>query len=84
MPRHAIIESASTSSAIGRVQCGEREELSVAQLGDDEASRNLNRNFDLGFVPGPIRPRRQNGGVVMGRHLGVGAIDRRLVEAGFG
>ena len=29
----------------GRVQCGEREELSVAQLGDDEASRDLNRNL---------------------------------------
>jgi hypothetical protein len=36
----------------GRVQCGEREELPVAQLGDDEASRNLNRNFDLGLGEG--------------------------------
>ena len=33
----------------GRVQRREREELSVAQLGDDKASRDLDSNLDLGF-----------------------------------
>jgi hypothetical protein len=68
----------------GLVQCGEREELSVAQLGDDEASRDLNRDLHFGLVTRPIRSRRHNGGVVVGRHLGIGAVDRRLVETGLG
>ena len=38
--------------------------------------------LDLCFVPRPPRPRRQNGGVVMRRHFGVGPIDLRIVEAG--
>src|SRR5205814_9137452 len=31
----------------------------------------------------PARPCRQDRGIIMGRHLGVGSIDLRLVEAGF-
>ena len=83
MARRAIVDLRDQLGD-GRVQCREREELLVAQLGDDEASCHLHRNFDLGFVPRPIRPRRHNGGVVVGRHLSVGAVDRRLVEAGLG
>ena len=83
MPRHAVIDLRDQLDD-GHIQCREREELPVAQLGDDKASRDLDPNFDLSFVPGPIRPCRQNGGAVVGRHLGVGAIDRWLVEAGFG
>ena len=38
------------------------------RLGDDEASRHLPGNFDLGLVPRPVRPRRHNGGgVVVGQ-----------------
>jgi hypothetical protein len=66
----------------GRVQRGQREEASVAQLGGDPTSRDLNRNFNFSLVTRPIRPRRDNGGVVVGRHLRVAAVDRRLVEAG--
>ena len=83
MTRHTVIDLCDKFGD-GRVQCSEREELSVAQLGDDEASRHLHRNFDLGLVTRPVRPRRHNGGVVVGRHLGIGAVDRRLVEAGLG
>ena len=83
MARHAIVDLRHQLGD-GRVQCREREELPVAQLGDDEAGRHLHRHLDLGLVAGPIRPRRHNGGVVMGRHLGVGSIDLRLVEAGLG
>ena len=38
--------------------------------------------LNLRLVPGSSRPCRQNGGVVMRGHLGVGAIDLRIVEAG--
>ncbi len=38
--------------------------------------------LNLGFVPGPPRPRRQNGGSVMRRHFGIGPIDLRIVKAG--
>jgi hypothetical protein len=38
--------------------------------------------LDLRLVARPARPGRQDGGVVMRRHLGIGSIDRGLVEAG--
>ena len=38
--------------------------------------------LNFGFVPGPPRPRRQNGGSVMRRHFGIGPIDLRIVKAG--
>ena len=36
--------------------------------------------LDFCFIPRTSRPRWQNGGVVMRRHLGVGSIDLRIVE----
>ncbi len=38
--------------------------------------------LNLGFVPGPPRPRRQDGGSAMRRHFGIGPIDLRIVKAG--
>ena len=83
MPRHAIVELRDQFGD-GGVQLGEREEAPIAQLGDDPAGRHLHRHFDLGLVARPVRPRRHNGRVVVGRHLGIGAVDRRLVEARLG
>jgi len=40
------------------------------------------RDFDLRLVAWPARPCRQDRGIIMCRHLGVGPIDLRLVEAG--
>src|SRR5262249_21770038 len=65
MARRAIVDLCEKLGD-GGVQCGKREELPVAQLCDDEAGRNLHRNFHLGLVACPIRPRRYNGGVVVG------------------
>ena len=65
------------------VQCCEREELSIAQLGGDEASRNRNPNFGLGFVPGPIWPRRQNSkGITEPPSRRRCDLDPRLMEKG--
>jgi hypothetical protein len=46
MARRAIVDLRDQLGD-GRVQCREREELLVAQLGDDEAGCHLHRNFDL-------------------------------------
>ena len=83
MTRHAVVDLRDQLGD-GGVQYREREELAVAQLGDDEASRDLNRNLNLGLVTRPARPRRDDGGVVVSRHLGVAAVDRRFIEACFG
>ena len=40
------------------------------------------RLLDLRLVAGLPRPRRQDGGPVMGRHLGVSSVDLGIVEAG--
>jgi hypothetical protein len=56
----------------------------LRRLGDDEARRHLHRDLNLRFVPRPIRPRRHNGGVVMGRHLSIAAVDGRLLKTSFG
>ena len=66
------------------VQCKEREDLPIAKFRDDEASGELDSNLDLGFIPGPIRPCWQDRGAVVGRHFGVGPIDRGFIQARFG
>jgi hypothetical protein len=45
-------------------------------IGDQHAS------FDLGLVTRPAWPGRQHGGSVVRRHLGIGSVDLRLVQAG--
>jgi len=74
----------------GRVQLNEGEELPVAQprvtpqaclRHDDPALDQQDRSFDLCLVPRLAGPRRQNGGAVMGSHVGIAAVDLRLAEA---
>ena len=83
MPGHAVIELRDQLGD-GDVQLHQREETPIAQLRDDEARRHLNGHFDLRLVARLVRPRRHDGGVVVGRHLGVAAVDRRFEEAGLG
>jgi hypothetical protein len=45
---------------------------------------SLTRHSYLSVVAARSWPRWHKGGVVVGSHLGVGAVDRRLVEAGLG
>jgi len=53
-------------------------------LGDDPACRHLHRHFHLGLVARLPGTRRNDGRVVLSRHLRIGAVDRRLVEARLG
>ena len=55
----------------------------MAQPADQPAFDDQHASFDLRLVARPARPGRQHGGSVMGRHLGIGAIDLRLVQARF-
>ena len=80
MPRHAGIEL-HDQFADGRVDLGEREEALMAQFGDDPAGRYLYRHLDFSLVARFSRTCRNDGGVVVRRHLGIGAVHRRLVEA---
>jgi hypothetical protein len=65
-----------------RVQIGQTVELSMAQPRQDPSLDDEHRRLDLGFVARPAWPGRQDGGAVMRRHLGIGSVDLRLVQAG--
>ncbi|MGY3695420.1 hypothetical protein ACVIGA_005500 [Bradyrhizobium sp. USDA 3240] len=54
----------------------------MAQPSEQPALDHEDRLLDLGLVPWPSWPGRQNGGAVMRRHIGVAAVDLRIVEAG--
>ena len=64
--------------------------VDVGEAGEDPAPEpaqqptldDQHRLLNLGFVARLSRPRRENGGSVMSRHLGIGSVDLRIVEAG--
>ena len=67
-----------------RVEIGQRKEASVPQPRQNPASDHLNPDLYFRFVAPLVRPRRDNRGAVMPRHVGVGPVDHRLVEGGLG
>src|SRR5205814_3975017 len=83
MPRHAGIELGDQFPD-GGVKLGQREETPIAQLRDDPTSRNLNPNFNFRFVLRAAWTCWNYRGAVVMRHLGIGAVDCRLVEARLG
>src|SRR6478736_4835451 len=52
----------------------------VAQPPEKPSLNDEHRLLDFCFISRTSRPRWQNGGVVMRRHLGIGSIDLRVVE----
>ncbi len=66
------------------VQLGQREEPPVAQPRQDPALHHLHADLDLCLVTRFVWTGRDDCGAVVRRHVGVGAVDRRLVEAGLG
>src|SRR6202051_1126400 len=72
-----------------RVDLRQAVKSSMAQPPEKPSLNDEHRLLDFCFIPRTSRPRWQNGGVVMRRHLGVGSIDLRIVEtsldnSGFG
>ena len=56
----------------------------MPQACQDPAPDDLNADLNLGFVARLVGARRDDGGAVMPRQVGVGPVDHRLVEAGLG
>ena len=56
----------------------------IAQTRQDPALRDLDGDLNLGLVLWASRPRREDGGAVMARHLGVGSVETGIVAIGVG
>src|SRR5277367_3955061 len=82
MPRHAIVELRDQLPD-GGVKFSQREEAPIAQLRDHPTSRNLNPNLNLRFILRAAWTCWNYCGAVVMRHLSIGAVHRRLVEARF-
>ena len=63
-----------------RIKVGQREEAPVPQPRQNPAPDDLDADLDFRFVARTIRPRRDDGGTVMPRHVGIGPVDHRLVN----
>ena len=83
MPGDAIVEVGDAVADRG-VQFRQTEEAPVAEPGDDPAFDQQHADLDFGLVAGFVGTRRHDRGVVMGGEIGIGAVDRRLEEAGLG
>ena len=65
-----------------RIEFGQREEAAVPQPRQYPTPDHLHPDLDFSFVTRLVGARRNDGGAVMPRHVGIGPIDRRLVKAG--
>jgi predicted DNA-binding transcriptional regulator AlpA len=65
-----------------RIDFREAVKGSMAQASQEPSLDDEHRLLDFGLVPWFPWPRRQNGSIVMRRHVGVGAIDLRIIETG--
>ena len=61
------------------VEFGQAVEAAMAQPAQQPALDDQHRRLDFRFVARAARPGRQDRGLIMRRHLGVGAVDLRLV-----
>ena len=83
MPRDASVQ---TNEKLGDrlIQLGEAEESSITQASQDPTFDHLDTDFHLGLVSWLAWPCRHNRGAVVGRHVGIGAVDLGIVKAGPG
>ncbi len=65
----------------GGVQIADAVPDPVAQPPQQPALDDANARFHLGFIAGAVRSRRQHRCAVVCRHLGVGPVDLRVVQA---
>ena len=80
-PDRALVVEPRQQLGDGLVQLAQAVELPIAQAAENPALHDQHADFDLGLVARPARPCRQHGGVVMRRHLRIGPVDLRLVQA---
>src|SRR2546430_12455881 len=67
---HAIVQLIE-QGADRSVEFGQREEASMPQPCQDPAPDDLNADFNLGLVAWLVGARRNDGGAVMPRHVGI-------------
>ncbi len=79
---HALFVQSREELGYGGVHLGQAVEPTVAKPPQEPALHDPDQSFDLGLVTRLARTRRQNGGVVVLRHLRIGAVYLRVVEAG--
>ena len=80
-PDRPLLVKPDQEFADGRIQLRQAVEVPVAQASDHPTLHEQHAQFNLCLIPRAARPCRQDGGVVMRRHLGIGSVDLRLVEA---
>ena len=61
--------------ANGGIELRQGKELLIAQTRQDPALRDLDGDLNLRLVLWASRPRREDRGAVMARHLGVGSVE---------
>jgi len=65
--------------ANGGIEFRQGKEAVIAQTRQDPALRDLDGDLNLRLVLWASRPRREDGGAVMARHLGVGSVETGIV-----
>ena len=68
---HQAIVQLIEQSTDRSVELGQREEASMPQPCQDPTPDDLNADFNLGLVARLVGTRRNNGGAVMPRHVGI-------------
>jgi hypothetical protein len=74
--------SCRNNSPITVLSSSQTVEATVTQSAEQPSLNDQHRDLDLRLITRPVWSGRQDRGIVMGRHLGVGPIDLRLVKAG--
>ena len=70
--------------ANGGIEFRQGKEAMIAQTRQDPALRDLDGDLNLRLVLWASRPRREDRGAVMARHLGVGPVETGIVAIGVG
>src|SRR2546423_12724892 len=81
-PDRAFVVELPQQLADRGIEFSQTVEATVAQAAEQPSLDDQHRDFDLRLVARPARSCRQDRGIIMGRHLGVGSIDLRLAAAG--
>ena len=81
-PDRPLLVELAQQLADRRVELGQAVKAAMAQTTQEPALDDQHRHLDLRLVARPARSGRQDGRVVMRSHLGIGAVDLRLVQAG--
>ena len=81
-PDDTIVVQTAAELGDGLVKFGQAVEGRVPQPAEQPALGDQHPDLDLGLIAGFVGPGRQHRGAIVRGHVGVGAVDHRVVEAG--